>query len=132
LGIVYTDFFGDDLLIKFISSNNGGKYLKCTATQVSQGCNLCSSAGICLSCNVLLNYALDSVNNICVAATGYYLNSSYYPVACNITMPGCLQCTSDIDCTQCDTYNHYTLSNASCVAAPGYYLDSNSTPIACP
>jgi len=35
LGIVYTDFFGEDLLIKFISSNNGGKYLKCTALQVS-------------------------------------------------------------------------------------------------
>lgn len=47
-------------------------------------------------------------------------------------MPGCLQCTTDVACTQCDTYNHYALSNATCIAAPGYYLNANSTPIACP
>lgn len=99
---------------------------------MSQGCNLCSSTGTCLSCNTLLNYAFDSVNQVCIAAVGYYLNSSYFPVACNITMPGCLQCTTDVICTQCDTYNHYALSNDTCIAAPGYYLDANSTPIACP
>lgn len=131
LGIVYADFFGDDLLAKFISSNSGGKYLKCTSIQVSQGCNLCSSAGVCLSCNTLMNYVYDSVSKTCIAAVGYYLNN-FIPVACNITMYGCLQCASGIDCTQCDTYNHYALSNASCVAASGYYLDANSTPVLCP
>ncbi len=85
-----------------------------------------------MSCNIVKNYAYDAVNNICIAAVGFYLDLSYIPVACNITLPGCLQCLSGIDCTVCDTYNHYVLSNASCIAAPGYYLDSNSTPIACP
>ena len=131
LGIVYTDFFGDDLLIKFIASNNG-VFAKCSALQVSQGCNLCST-GICVSCNTAMYYLYDSVNQICIAQVGFYLNSSYIPIACNITMPGCLQCSSNIVCTQCDTYNHYALSNiSSCIGAPGYYLNSNSTPVACP
>lgn len=131
MGIVYTDFFGDDLLKSFITSNNG-IYAKCTAAQNSHGCNLCSTADVCISCDTAMNYLYDSVTKICIAQVGYYLNSSYIPVACNITMPGCLQCTSDSDCTKCDTYNHYALSNQSCIAANGYYLNANSTPVACP
>lgn len=108
-GIVFADFYGDDLLKKFISSNNGGKYAKCTALLVSQGCSLCSSSGACLSCNTIKNYVYNTLTLTCIAAPGFYLDSSYIPVACNITLPGCQACNSNIDCILCDTYNHYAL-----------------------
>jgi len=40
IGIVYVDFYGDDLL-KLIIGKNETVYSKCLADQVSRGCSLC-------------------------------------------------------------------------------------------
>jgi len=83
-GIVYTDFFGDDLLKRVVGINTA-VYPKCTTTQVNQGCTLCQlGTGTCLKCNTNLHYIYDSINKICLAEIGYYLDSSYFPQLCSI------------------------------------------------
>lgn len=67
-GIVYTDFYGDDLLTRIVSRNLGGLYPKCTTTQVAQGCTLCQAGtGACIKCNTLMHYVYDSINKKCLA-----------------------------------------------------------------
>ena len=89
-GIVYTDFYGDDLL-KMIVGKNQGNFPKCSVTQVSQGCTLCQVGTLtCLKCNTNVGYVYDSVNKICLAKVGYYLDASYYPQLCSSAIPGCM------------------------------------------
>lgn len=131
-GIVYTDFYGDDLM-KMILGKNLVNFPKCTVTQVTQGCTLCQAGtGICLKCNTNVGYVYDSVNKICLAQVGYFLNSTYYPVLCSTPIPGCLECTSATVCTKCDVISHYLLSNSTCIAEPGYYLNATFIPVLCP
>ncbi len=37
-----------------------------------------------------MNYIYDSVNKICLAKVGYYLDASYIPQLCASAEPGCL------------------------------------------
>lgn len=116
-----------------VLNKNKATYAKCTLTQTSQGCTLCQiGSGICLKCNTNMNYVYDATNKICLAKTGYYLNSSYIPILCASVMPGCLECIDAITCVVCDTINHYSLSNSTCVAASGYYLNATFIPVPCP
>jgi hypothetical protein len=131
-GIIYTDFYGDDLT-KQVLGGNLAIYPKCTVTQVAQGCTLCQlGTGICLKCNKNIGYIYDTVNKICLAKVGYYLDASYFPVLCSSAMPGCLECTSATTCTKCDVIAHYLLSTGTCIAQSGYYLDATSIPVLCP
>jgi len=130
-GIVYTDFYGDDLLRRIVG-RNAVTYNKCTPTQVSLGCSLCQlGSGTCLRCNTLLHYVFDPATTTCYAEIGYYLDAAYVPQLCSIAEPGCMECTSAIMCTKCDTMVHYLLSGGQCIAEPGYYLDVNSIPVKC-
>jgi hypothetical protein len=132
-GIVYTNFYGDDLL-KLVLGRNTKIYAMCTTTQRNHGCALCSLAGVCTQCITQLNYVYNSTTTTCFAAPGYYLNSSSFPILCYSTIPGCLLCNSATVCTSCDTVNNYVLNpnTTLCDAAPGYYLNVNSTPVICP
>jgi hypothetical protein len=78
MGIVFIDFPGDTLISSAIAKN-ANLFGKCTLTQLSQGCTACSTAGVCVSCNDILNYLLDTTTSTCIAASGYYLNSSFIP-----------------------------------------------------
>jgi 1-phosphatidylinositol phosphodiesterase len=55
LGTVFTDFIGDDAIIRSIALNTG-KFVPCPSTQITQGCSYCSSSGQCLGCNTTLKY----------------------------------------------------------------------------
>jgi len=133
-GIVYTDFVGDLLLQKFVSSNTG-KFVPCPATLLTQGCTYCSSTGQCLGCNTTINYIYNSPNSSCLAANGYYLSWSTatdnIPVICSNPMLGCLSCLSSTVCTLCDTFANYQLVNGTCGAAPGFYLNASGIPVKC-
>ncbi len=50
LGIIYTDFAGDDLIKKTIGLNSG-KFVPCPPLLISKGCTYCSSTAQCLGCN---------------------------------------------------------------------------------
>ena len=130
MGIFFTDFAGDILISSSIAKNSA-LFGKCTSTQISQGCTACSTAGLCIACNDLLHYIFDSATSSCLAASGYYLNTTFIPELCNSVMIGCLQCSSATTCTLCDTFLNYALVGGQCDAAPGYYLDTNSTPVKC-
>jgi 1-phosphatidylinositol phosphodiesterase len=78
MGIVFIDFPGDTLISSAIAKN-ANLFGKCNVTQLSQGCTACSTAGICVSCNDLLHYLLDTTTSTCIAASGYYLNASFIP-----------------------------------------------------
>jgi hypothetical protein len=89
-GIVYVDFYGDQLLQRIVGRNTA-VYSKCILTQTTQGCTLCSSAGVCLKCNTLLHYVYNAVTKSCLAEIGYYLDSvSFLPILCSTPMSGCL------------------------------------------
>lgn len=132
LGIIFTDFAGDQLITKVIGVNTG-KFAACPASLLTQGCTYCSATGLCLGCNTTMNYLYTP--NTCSAKSGYYLNwinATYNSVvACNIPMIGCLTCSSATICTLCDTFSNYRLANGSCQAAPGFYLDNSSIPVKC-
>jgi hypothetical protein len=134
LGIVFTDFIGDQVITKAISVNTG-KFTPCPATYITQGCSYCSSTAQCLGCNTTLNYLYNSANSSCIAANGYYLSWTAPTVntalLCDTAMAGCLSCLSATVCTQCDVINHYQLVSGSCQAAPGYYLNASQIPIVC-
>jgi hypothetical protein len=130
LGIIFIDFYGNQLIADFIALNNK-LFGKCTATQKLQGCTCCSPAGLCLACNEPLNYVYNSIKKNCDAAEGYFLNSSFIPEPCSTAMAGCLKCLSETECTLCNNYLNYVLIGGECAAAPGYYLDSTSTPTKC-
>lgn len=130
MGIFFTDFFGDDLIKKAISTTTE-MFGKCTDVQVSEGCTVCSKAGDCLVCDAAAHYVYNPSTLLCDAETGYYLDASYIPVPCSDAMAGCEICDSSIVCTKCDTYAHYFLDIDTCVAEPGYYLDVNSIPQPC-
>jgi hypothetical protein len=130
MGIVFIDFAGD-VLISSAIAKNANMFGKCTVTKISQGCTACSTTGVCISCNDMLHYLLDTTTSTCIAASGYYLNASYIPELCSIAMPGCLDCTSATVCTICDTFLNYQLSLGQCDAADGYYLDFNFIPVKC-
>lgn len=78
LGIIFTDFAGDTLINSFISKN-GNLFGKCTALQISQGCTACSLTGVCIACNSLLHYVLNTASSTCIAEIGYYLNATLIP-----------------------------------------------------
>jgi len=130
LGIVFVDFYGD-AFIKDLLGLNAKMFGKCTALQISRGCTCCSTGGVCLACNTLMNYVYNSGTLACDAASGYYLDASYIPSNCTVPMPGCLQCISATQCTLCDTFLNYQLVTGQCLAANGYYLDSTSIPVKC-
>ena len=89
-GIVYTDFYGDDLL-KRIIGRNSVTYPKCSTIKTSEGCTLCAmGTGECTKCNTNMNYVFDSVNKICLAKVGYYLDAIYIPQLCYTAIPGCV------------------------------------------
>lgn len=106
------------------------------------GCVECTSGTTCIRCDTLANYMLS--NGSCMAAPGYYLNSSSIAVKCNIT--GCYLCASATLCTTCSVANNYIMDNATqtcicdsfnnfvelpsaltCVCKPGYYLSGNGS-----
>lgn len=113
VGIVFLDFYGNDF-VRDILALNGKTFGKCTTLQTSQGCTCCSTAGVCLACNTLLNYVYNSINKICDAASGYYLDATYAPQNCTAAMTGCLQCISATQCTLCDTFLNYQLLSGKC------------------
>lgn len=129
-GIVFTDFAGDTLIQNSILKN-AGLFGRCTATQKSQGCTACSTAGLCIACNDILHYVFDPATSTCRAAVGYYLNSTFVPELCSLAMIGCLECSASATCTLCDTFLNYQLLAGQCAAADGYYLDANSIPVKC-
>ena len=92
-GILYVDFYGDDLA-RMIIGIGAANYAQCTDTQISQGCTLCalSVGSPCLKCNTTANYVYDPVNQTCVAKVGYYLNDRFFPQLCLSAEPGCLVC----------------------------------------
>jgi len=132
LGIIFTDFMGDQLLNKVISVNTG-KFAPCPSILLTQGCTYCTSVGLCLGCNTTVNYVYSP--NTCSAKSGFYLNwinsTLNTVVSCSIAMAGCLICSSSTVCTLCDTFSNYQLVSGSCQAAPGFYLDSSSIPVKC-
>jgi hypothetical protein len=134
LGIVFTDFIGDDVISKSVSLNVG-KFTPCPLDQTTQGCSYCTNTGQCLGCNTTLNYVYNPSNYSCLAASGYYLfwNTSTVntPITCNSSMAGCITCLSQTVCTLCDLLAHYQLVNGTCAAAPGYYLNSSNIPVVC-
>lgn len=134
LGIIFTDFAGDNLIDK-VFKLNAQRFVPCPSSQIDQGCTYCDSTSKCLGCNTVNNYVYQSSNFSCKANKGYYLNwtssSSNFPYPCNTVIKGCLQCLSSTECTLCDSVDNYQLSNNTCIAAPGYYLDSNSIPVLC-
>ncbi len=131
-GIVYVNFYGDDL-VRMVLGKNTAVYAKCSTTKVSQGCTLCQlGTGTCLKCNTNLHYVYDSVNKICLAKVGYYLDPAYVPQLCSLAEIGCLECTSATVCTKCDVLLYYLLSGGQCIAQPGYYLNAASIPTPCP
>ena len=67
-GIVYVDFYGDDLA-KMIIGIAAANYAKCTVLQVTQGCTLCSlTVGFpCIKCDTNSNYVYDFVTQKCRA-----------------------------------------------------------------
>ncbi len=130
LGIVFTDFFGDDILKKGVSLNTG-KFVKCPQVQLDHGCTYCSSTSNCLGCNETLFYIYNPVTFNCDAAVGYFINATFIPELCSIPMIGCLDCSSDTVCTVCDVFGNYKLINGSCEAATGYFLDATRVPIKC-
>jgi proprotein convertase subtilisin/kexin type 5 len=80
------------------------------------GCSLCSSSTVCSGCNSTANYTINSSLNVCIAAPGFYLDpSTSLSIACNISMPGCTSCTSNIVCTGCDSSLFLMLQGSSCV-----------------
>ena len=50
VGILFTDFFGDDLIKKIILLN-ANLFGKCTSIQTTQGCTVCSLDGDCIVCD---------------------------------------------------------------------------------
>jgi 1-phosphatidylinositol phosphodiesterase len=50
LGILFIDFYGDNLIQKAISLNQN-LFGKCSAAQISSGCTCCNTKGVCLACN---------------------------------------------------------------------------------
>lgn len=59
IGIIYTDFYGDDLILLSISLNQV-KFPSCNITLINKGCTLCSSNGTCIKCNTNMNYKYDA------------------------------------------------------------------------
>ena len=66
IGIIYTDFYGDDLILLSINLNRA-KFPSCNITLVNQGCTLCSSNGTCLKCNTNMYYKYDAYSTQCLA-----------------------------------------------------------------
>lgn len=134
MGVVFTDFIGDDVITRTINLNKG-KFVPCPATQITQGCSYCSSTGQCLGCNTTSKYVYNSVNSSCLAAAGYYLaiinSTANTPTLCSTAIPGCLSCSSSTLCLTCDILAHYSLVSGTCAAAPGYYLDPSNVPVIC-
>jgi hypothetical protein len=73
LGIIYTDFAGDNLIQRIVSLNIN-KFTPCPNTLLTQGCTYCNSLSQCLGCNTTLNYIYASTTFSCNANKGYYLN----------------------------------------------------------
>jgi cysteine-rich repeat protein len=134
LGIIFTDFVGDNLLQKAIGMNTG-KFTPCPVPLPTQGCTYCSSTGQCLGCNDTIHYIYDTASSTCFADKGYFLSvlspTANIPVLCSVPMIGCLECTSGTTCTVCDIFANYALNVTVCSAAPGFYLDSASIPVPC-
>lgn len=131
-GWVFVNFPGDQLIERFVNMNYL-KYGVCTATQTNGGCTVCSSAGICLGCDTIKNYAYDNTTSTCIAAANYYL-AAPQPLLCLTAMFGCVNCSSSTVCTSCNSTLNYALDaiTKKCIAAPGYYLDSTTnSSIAC-
>ena len=109
-GIAFTDFIGDAVISKSISSNTA-RFTPCNADLLTQGCTYCSSASVCLGCSTAENYVFLSANSSCIAAPGYYLlwvsATSNSVEACNSSIPGCLTCSSGTVCTECDVLANY-------------------------
>ena len=89
LGIVFIDFFGDNLVSTAIGLNSQ-LFAPCSLPQISAGCLACSTAAACIACNQEINYILNPVTADCDAALGYYLNATSYPELCWDAMAGCL------------------------------------------
>lgn len=127
LGIIFTDFLGDDVLARGISLNTG-KFTPCPLNLITQGCTYCSSSSQCLGCNSTTHYLYLSSNFSCAADTGYFLNWTAATVneatQCSAPMPGCLACSSSVFCVECDILANYKLVNNDCGAAFGYYLNA--------
>ncbi len=66
IGIIYTDFYGDDLILLSINLNQE-KFPRCNITLISNGCTLCSLNGTCLKCNTNMYYKYDSNSTQCLA-----------------------------------------------------------------
>ena len=134
IGVVFTDFIGDDVISKSIAFNTG-KFVPCPIAQKTQGCSYCSSTAQCLGCNTTLNYLYQASTSSCLAAHGYYLawsnTTANIPVLCSSAISGCLTCSSPTLCLSCDLLAHYTLAGGTCAAAAGYYLDAANVPVAC-
>lgn len=65
--IIYTDFYGEDLL-KMVVNKNTALYSICTTAQTDQGCTLCTlNTLVCLKCNTNLHYIFDNVTKTCLA-----------------------------------------------------------------
>lgn len=103
----------------------------CTPLQISRGCESCSMLGTCLSCNVAQHYVYNPLTYECDAASGYFLDMSFFPQLCSTTLEGCLTCSSSSVCTACATGLNYQLVVDHCEAADGYYLNGSYGAVPC-
>jgi proprotein convertase subtilisin/kexin type 5 len=111
-----------------------------TFTACITGCNVCSNATSCTTCNTGSNYQLFSVDKKCYVTTnpptGYYWDSTNTAFTACVT--GCNVCSNTTSCTTCNTSSNYQLFSIDnkCYLTTnppsGYFWDStNSTFTAC-
>jgi len=64
-------------------------------------------------------------------SNGYFVNAGNTCSDCPSAITGCLSCSSNSVCTNCDTANSFVLSGSSCVCDSGYTLSATSVCVAC-
>lgn len=90
-------------------------------------CKRCNESGLenCVNC---LNATYCS--NCALGGYIFYKPSSAEQVCrhCNVTLTGCLQCSSSTSCTLCDTSRNYAPDGSGiCKCAPGYFMNGAGT-----
>lgn len=102
-----------------------------TCTQCVPSCITCSSATVCLSCNITGNMVLNGTTCDCVAGASLVLPAKTYCVLCSTISPGCTAC-SETACTVCNTSINFIRNGSVCQCVSNYYLNSSNLCQSCP
>lgn len=74
----------------------------------------------CTACSTNL-YAVNLIGDSC------NLCSTYYDQTSNVGMVGCLECSSNTECTLCDLLNNFSPDgNGGCICADLFALNNTS------